>query len=82
MILACRDVAKGEEAVKDMATSVNVKKIKVMKIDLASLDSVRKFVEDFNESEYSCQQYLSLLRMMEVSFLYRIFIVWLVQSKN
>ena len=50
VILACRDVTKGEEVTKEMQTETGVLgKMKVMKLDLASLKSIHQFVDDFKK---------------------------------
>ena len=50
VILACRDVSRGEEVAKEMQEETGVLgKMKVMKLDLASLKSIRQFVDDFKK---------------------------------
>jgi len=55
VILACRSVKKGNEAAADIRRQLNMNEtennIVVMKLDLASLSSVRLFVEEFKRKE-------------------------------
>jgi NAD(P)-dependent dehydrogenase (short-subunit alcohol dehydrogenase family) len=54
VILACRDEAKGKQAVEDVKTAAKVtRNVKFMKLDLASLQSVRDFVKAFKSSEWT-----------------------------
>jgi light-dependent protochlorophyllide reductase len=49
VVIACRDVEKGREAVKRLAQA-GYKEIEAMTLELASLESVRNFVRDFAAS--------------------------------
>jgi NAD(P)-dependent dehydrogenase (short-subunit alcohol dehydrogenase family) len=46
VVIACRDVEKGREAVKRLAHA-GYKEIEAMTLDLASLESVRNFVRHY-----------------------------------
>jgi NAD(P)-dependent dehydrogenase (short-subunit alcohol dehydrogenase family) len=47
VVIACRDVEKGREAVKRLLAQTQYKEIVAMTLDLASLESVRNFVRDY-----------------------------------
>jgi NAD(P)-dependent dehydrogenase (short-subunit alcohol dehydrogenase family) len=48
VVIACRDVAKGEEARSDVAASTGAgERVKVMALDLASFASIRAFAQAF-----------------------------------
>jgi len=55
IILACRSMQRGEEAVADiqqqLAMKANNNNVIAMKLDLSSLSSVREFVEEFKKNE-------------------------------
>ncbi|CAH1791843.1 unnamed protein product [Owenia fusiformis] len=53
VILACRDVEKGEEAVNDIKEQLRKKELNavVMKLDLSSFISVREFAKEFLKNE-------------------------------
>ena len=52
IILACRNVKKGEEARQKLITETQNQAINVMELDLASLQSVRDFVATFQKSNF------------------------------
>ncbi|MEL6930735.1 MAG: SDR family NAD(P)-dependent oxidoreductase [Cyanobacteria bacterium J06600_6] len=52
IILACRNSAKAEAAVSKLKTASNSQQIAAMSLDLASLDSVRAFVQEFKERNF------------------------------
>ncbi|XP_067134946.1 retinol dehydrogenase 12-like isoform X3 [Centruroides vittatus] len=51
IILACRDVKKGKDAVKDIQFITGNSNIKFMQLDLASFNSIRSFSEEVLKSE-------------------------------
>ncbi|XP_014668004.1 PREDICTED: retinol dehydrogenase 13-like [Priapulus caudatus] len=51
IIIACRNVEKGEEAKKEIQQETNNENIEVMKLDLASLKSVKEFSTQLLEKE-------------------------------
>ena len=51
VILACRNLSKGEQAAVEIQNRTGNKKIFVKELDLASLKSVRKFAREINETE-------------------------------
>ncbi|XP_076815414.1 retinol dehydrogenase 14-like isoform X2 [Clavelina lepadiformis] len=51
VILACRDLEKAEAAKEKIKETVSPSDIVVMKLDLASLDSIREFSKAVNENE-------------------------------
>ncbi|XP_066140388.1 retinol dehydrogenase 11-like [Euwallacea fornicatus] len=51
VILACRDEGRGSKAVEKIIKSTDNKNVFFKQLDLSSLESVRKFVEDINKSE-------------------------------
>ena len=51
MILACRDVAKGEAALADIRADTCNSNLTVVKLDLASLASVRECAEEIKAEE-------------------------------
>ena len=50
--IACRDIKRGEEALKEVKEKSGSDKIYFLQLDLASLDSVREFSKKFHEVEY------------------------------
>nr|XP_042897403.1 retinol dehydrogenase 12-like [Parasteatoda tepidariorum] len=51
IILACRNVEKGQEAVKKIINSTKNSNVCIKQINLASLNSVRKFADEINSTE-------------------------------
>lgn len=51
VILACRDVLKAERVAADISKETGRKDVIVQQLDLASLESVRKFAERIQKSE-------------------------------
>lgn len=51
MILACRDKSRGENALADVIKLTGSKQVVLKSLDLASLESVRKFAQDINKTE-------------------------------
>lgn len=49
--IACRDVKRGEEALRDIKAESGSEKIHFLQLDLASLESVRDFSKKFHEKE-------------------------------
>lgn len=47
MILACRDVEKGEMAATEIRTRVGGAKVEVRELDLADISSIRSFAQKF-----------------------------------
>ena len=48
VVMACRSMQKGEEALKEAKEKSGSESIDLMQLDLSSLNSVRKFVETFS----------------------------------
>jgi NAD(P)-dependent dehydrogenase (short-subunit alcohol dehydrogenase family) len=59
--LACRSVERAQNAVDEMVSSSGIdrRQLLVMHLDLASMDSIRKFAKEFKSSE---------LHSLEVNF--------------
>ncbi|GFT80951.1 retinol dehydrogenase 13 [Nephila pilipes] len=51
VIIACRDIEKGNAAVKDICKSVNKPILEVKQLDLASFASIKRFADDVLENE-------------------------------
>ncbi|KAJ9593191.1 hypothetical protein L9F63_015258 [Diploptera punctata] len=51
VILACRDLDKGEQACKEIIAVTHNKQVEVRKLDLSSLESVRNFAKNILETE-------------------------------
>ncbi|KAF8795643.1 retinol dehydrogenase 14-like [Argiope bruennichi] len=51
IILACRDQEKGQKALIDIRSKSRSGILKVMELDLASFESIRKFANEFSRSE-------------------------------
>jgi NAD(P)-dependent dehydrogenase (short-subunit alcohol dehydrogenase family) len=51
VIMACRDMKRGEEALNEVAEKTGSSKLVLKQLDLASLASVRTFAEDVNKTE-------------------------------
>jgi retinol dehydrogenase 12 len=49
--IACRDVTRGEEALKDIKMQSGSENVHFLQLDLASLDSVREFSDKFHKLE-------------------------------
>lgn len=47
MVLACRDLKKAQEACDKICRASNSKTVYVEHLDLASLESIREFAENF-----------------------------------
>ena len=52
LVIACRDLEKGEATARRLRT-VNASEVRVMSLDLSSLDSVRRFAADFKALKMS-----------------------------
>lgn len=51
IILACRNVEKGEEARKEIVEETKNDNVVVQELDLSSFESIQKFAKNFNENE-------------------------------
>ena len=51
IIMACRDMTRGKDALNDVAEKTGSSKLVLKQLDLASLASVRTFAEDINKTE-------------------------------
>ena len=51
VIMACRDLKKGETALNDIVEKTGSKNVVLKQLDLASLKSVRTFAKDINQNE-------------------------------
>jgi retinol dehydrogenase 12 len=51
VIIGCRDVDKGNEAIKEIKQQHPKSDIRIIKLDLSSLQSVRQFAKQVNEQE-------------------------------
>ncbi|XP_078001174.1 retinol dehydrogenase 13-like [Glandiceps talaboti] len=51
IILACRDVKKGTAAAKEITEEITNANLKVLHLDLSSMQSVRNFVSEFKKEE-------------------------------
>ncbi|MGH0172537.1 UNVERIFIED_CONTAM: hypothetical protein FKN15_063031 [Acipenser sinensis] len=51
MVIACRDLAKAEQAAAEIRRTTGNGNVAVRRLDLASLSSVRQFSREFNERE-------------------------------
>lgn len=56
VILACRNAVKADEAVHSLMEETNNSNITSMELDLASLESVRKFVRTFSSGQYAARK--------------------------
>ena len=52
IILACRDAGKAERAAVDIVQSVPDADLVIKLLDLASMRSIKRFVDDFKRSRY------------------------------
>ena len=50
MVLACRDMAKGEQAVQEILSEVPVAKVVARQLDLADTNSICQFAENIYNS--------------------------------
>lgn len=50
--MACRDMDKCEKARQEIIEKTYNRKILCKKMDLASIESIKDFAEDFNKSEW------------------------------
>ena len=67
MYLACRSVARGEAAAAQIEARTGLsaaQRAPVMKLDLSSLTSVRNFVSEFKQREYTVCQTLVQSRVV------------------
>ena len=51
VILACRDLEKGQKTCEEIRIETRNRNVHLKKLDLASLKSVNEFAEDINKSE-------------------------------
>ena len=51
VILACRNISKGNSALQDIQQTTGNKKLAVKKLDLSSMESVRQFAGDIIQNE-------------------------------
>ena len=51
IIMACRDMKRGEDALKDVVEKTGSSKLVLKQLDLASLSSIRALAEDINKTE-------------------------------
>ena len=51
VIMACRDLKKGETALNDIVEKTGSKNVVLKQLDLASLKSIREFAENINKNE-------------------------------
>ena len=51
VIMACRDLKRGEAALKDIVEKTGNTKVVLKQLDLASMKSIRNFAQDINNSE-------------------------------
>ena len=51
IILACRSLEKADRAVRELQETSKSQQIEAMRLDLASLDSIRNFVAEFNRRD-------------------------------
>ena len=61
VVMACRSMQKGEEALKEAKEKSGSESINLMQLDLSSLNSVRKFVKTFVETFSSKYDKLHIL---------------------
>jgi len=54
IIMACRSKERAEEAIREIKKETNNQNIEFMQLDLCSLNSVRKFANDFREMKIPC----------------------------
>lgn len=54
VILACRDIQKGEEAAVEIRTRVGGAQVEVRELDLADTYSIRAFAQRFLQGVYFC----------------------------
>ena len=52
VIMACRDLKKGETALSDIVEKSGSTKVVLKQLDLASMKSIRQFAEDINTNEH------------------------------
>ncbi len=49
LVLACRDVERGEQTAKDISRSINAADLTVMPVDVSSQDSIRQFAHEYRD---------------------------------
>ena len=52
IVLACRSKEKGMQAVDTITSETNSKNVSMLQLDLASLESVRNFVNEYQKKSY------------------------------
>lgn len=68
VIIACRNLTKGNEAVKKIKEEVKGAKLNVLLLDLADLASVRKFAEDYSKNYDALDVLINNAGIMMVPF--------------
>ena len=57
VVLACRDVEKGKEAACEITESTKNKNVVCYKLDLASFQSIKDFVTEFKQGDFTSLNY-------------------------
>ena len=70
MILACRNLERANKAAEDIRKSTNQGTICVMKLDLASFESVRQFAKEVTKLR---KNFKNLSQIKDIIFFYFIF---------
>ena len=69
--MACRDIGKADQAVKEIIESTGNKDVEVYKLDLASLKSVRECAEEVNKKEQRLDVLINNAGIIFIHKLYR-----------
>ena len=57
VILACRDTEKGKEAASEITAATKNKNVVCYKLDLASFQSIKDFVAEFKQGDFTNLNY-------------------------
>jgi NAD(P)-dependent dehydrogenase (short-subunit alcohol dehydrogenase family) len=68
VIMACRNMLKAEEAKAELLSEIPAAKLRVIKLDLSSLESIREFAENFNKEYTSLDLLINNAGLMAIPY--------------
>ncbi|GFR73639.1 retinol dehydrogenase 13 [Elysia marginata] len=71
IIMGCRNIEKGQEALKQIVEETRSDQVCLKELDLSSFDSIKKFAKEFNESKLAARSLYVICRSSSDSCLSR-----------